>query len=102
MKPVDGRFHKRNISSDEYAANGIAMSVQKFGGGMKNEMNAIPEWLLQIRCGKCVIYRYKNLEFFCKSGDDFQIDAVHGRVSWCFDMDHLNFRVADQEVFCFY
>src|SRR5688572_10339629 len=92
-------IHKFDIFSEENATNGSAMAVQKLSSRVDYKIYSIPEWLLQVWCGKSVIARNDLTIFLTKLRKFFNIHALYSWISRCFQVDHPDLPISFQYVF---
>jgi len=90
-------LHERYIVSDEYTTDGRTVAVQKFGGGVHDEICSVAKGLLQVGRGECVIASNLLPVFFCQSDQCLQVDALQGWVGGRFQVDHPDGRIVDVE-----
>src|SRR5688572_313773 len=77
------------------------MAVQEFGCAVKNKINAMSKWLLQIGSSKRVVYRNPDIFFFCKFCEFLYIYTLQSGIGGSFEMHEFDLRIAFDGFLCF-
>src|SRR5690606_5100520 len=101
MRFENRTVHSFEIFSKQDSADCVSVTIQEFGSGMHNEVDAEAKGLLQIWCGEGVVAGNGNVMTFRDLRDRFYVDALQGWICWSLEVDESDLFVFFKRLLCF-